>query len=67
MGNTSRTDTSVYIPLFDRFPEGATRSIMTQREEILTAFIAKYGCDPSKIEQVMEFTHDKVIWYIRKK
>ncbi|WCL51489.1 hypothetical protein [Leptospira sp. GIMC2001] len=29
------------------------RKVLEQREEILTAFIAKYGCQPEELEQVV--------------
>jgi hypothetical protein len=44
--------------------------IMDQREEILRAFVAKYGFDPDQIEQVVDMSdYDKMIirWYVRKK
>lgn len=33
-------------------------AILAQREEILTAFVAKYGCDPDNIVQVYEMTNN---------
>lgn len=42
-------------------------NILKQREEILTAFIAKYGYDPDKIEQITENTVDGMKWYVRKR
>lgn len=41
--------------------------IMLEREEILTAFIAKYGCEPDEIEQVEEPTEFGMKWYVRMK
>jgi hypothetical protein len=44
--------------------------IINQREEILRAFIAKYGFDPDEVEQVVDMNdYDKLIirWYVRKK
>jgi hypothetical protein len=44
------------------------KSILEQREEILTAFIAKYGCQPDEAEQITQ--HDKdgnIIYYVRMK
>ena len=41
--------------------------ISAQREEILTAFIAKYGCEPNEVEQVTEFRCDSTVWFVRKK
>jgi hypothetical protein len=42
-------------------------AIMQQREEILTAFIAKYGCQPEEVEQVILHGIDSITWEIRKK
>ena len=42
--------------------------VMQNREEILTAFIAKYGCEPDQVEQIMEKdSQDKLHWYVKKK
>jgi hypothetical protein len=41
--------------------------IIEQREEIITAFIAKYGCQPDEIEQVEERYDGLTKWYVRKK
>lgn len=42
--------------------------VMQNREEILTAFIAKYGCEPDEIEQIMETDHqNRIHWYVKKK
>ncbi len=42
--------------------------IHSQREEILTAFIAKYGCEPEECEQVVICSHDSTIkWFVRKR
>jgi hypothetical protein len=41
--------------------------IMTQREEIAEAFIAKYGLQPDEIEQIVEYQPLKIIYYLRKK
>jgi len=41
--------------------------IYAQREEILTAFIAKYGCDPDHVVQIEEYVYDgSTSWYVRK-
>jgi len=42
-------------------------SIYQQREQIIAAFIAQYGCKPDEIEQVVQYTGDKIKWFIRKK
>ena len=39
--------------------------IYANREEILTAFIAKYGCHPDEIEQVCQIEGMETRWYIR--
>ena len=41
--------------------------LMEQREEILKAFIAKYGIEPDDVEQVFEHEGDKIIWRVRRK
>lgn len=43
------------------------REITKQREEIIEAFIAKYGTNPDEIEQVVESTPTQIIWYVRKR
>jgi len=40
--------------------------IIEQREEILSAFIAKYGCQPDEIVQVEQHTANGVRWYLVK-
>jgi hypothetical protein len=39
-----------------------TEELMSQREEILKAFIAKYGYEPDRAIQVM----DGMKWYVRR-
>lgn len=39
--------------------------IAEQREEILRAFIAKYGCEPDEVEQVMRVSPWETIWFVR--
>ena len=41
--------------------------VMLQREEILTAFIAKYGCEPDEIVQVVTLTPTGSTWTIERK
>jgi len=42
--------------------------IIKQREEILTAFIAKYNLEPEEIEQVINNKNIKeIVWSVRKK
>ena len=45
----------------------AIEDIFRQREEILTAFIAKYGIDPEECEQVIEQGSNKTSWFVRKR
>lgn len=45
----------------------ATDQILAQREEILTAFIAKYGIEPDQIEQMVYTDGKRVLWTIQKK
>ncbi len=46
----------------------AQREINLQREEILRAFIAKYGWEPDECEQVLEMTESGgTRWYVRRK
>ena len=42
-------------------------SINEQREEILEAFVAKYGFQPDECEQVYEETLNGFKWSVRKK
>jgi hypothetical protein len=42
--------------------------IFEQREEILRAFIAKYGFEPDECEQtIVRDHHYKIIWSVQKK
>lgn len=44
------------------------KAIVDQQEEILIAFIAKYGCEPEEIEQVeVEHPNSGRTWYVRKR
>ncbi len=44
-----------------------TERILSQREEVLSAFIAKYGCDPDQIEQVEVQNQDgTTTWFLRR-
>jgi hypothetical protein len=44
-----------------------SKQIMEQREEILKAFIAKYGFAPDEAVQVIEYTHNGTRWYVEKR
>ena len=43
------------------------RQVMEQRDEILRAFVAKYGCGPEEIEIVENFEPNAKTWSVRKK
>jgi hypothetical protein len=45
--------------------KGILKDIYAQREEILTAFIAKYGCGPDECEQVVQHTSDGEKYWVR--
>jgi len=39
--------------------------ILEQREEILTAFLAKYGVEADKVEQVINVGPQGMSWYLK--
>ena len=41
--------------------------VMAQREEVLRAFIAKYGCHPDEVTQVVQNTMDGCVWHVEKR
>ena len=42
--------------------------VHSQREEILKAFVAKYGCEPDECEQVIISDRENIIrWFVQKK
>jgi hypothetical protein len=43
------------------------KEIYAQRDEILEAFIAKYGFEPDECEQVIQYTEDSIIFSIRRR
>jgi uncharacterized protein with von Willebrand factor type A (vWA) domain len=44
----------------------AIARVMDQREEILEAFVAKYGADPDQVEQVEQQMKDgSTCWFVR--
>ena len=47
--------------------QGLFDDIHDQRDDILTAFIAKYGLEPNEIEQVVTMKDNCVVWSVRKK
>ena len=42
-----------------------TAEVMANREEILRAFIAKYGCEPDEIMQYEQLTANGMRWYVQ--
>lgn len=40
-------------------------AITAQREEICRAFLAKYGCEPDALEQVIQHLPDGTVWFVR--
>ncbi len=41
-------------------------SVMQQREEILTAFVAKYGCQPDELIQIeWRKSRTETIWFVK--
>ena len=42
-------------------------SIYEEREKIIKAFIAEYGCKPEEIEQIVQYTGNEIKWFVRKK
>lgn len=42
-------------------------AILAQREEILAAFVAKYGFDPDRAVQIEEDTPEGKRWYVRRR
>ena len=59
---------------YDEILSETVRKIMTdiaeQREEIIRAFIAKYGFSPEEIEQCIDMSHYQegiITWSVRKR
>ena len=52
--------------IFEKYVDCKIRSIYEQREEILRAFVAKHGCQPEEVHQVIEQYPDKIIWRVQK-
>lgn len=40
--------------------------IFAQREEIVQAFIAKYGIQPEEAVQVIQFSENKIFWKVQR-
>jgi len=43
------------------------KQVLEQREEILKAFVAKYGCEPDEMVQVHQWKEGASRWYVEKK
>ena len=41
--------------------------VLEQREEILSAFIAKYELQPEEVEQVVENATGSITWFVRER
>jgi hypothetical protein len=47
-----------------RVARKALEAIYAQREEILTAFVAKYGCQPDEVVQLTRFSEEGQEWRV---
>lgn len=54
-------------PYSTSFIGRALERIAEEREEILAAFLSKYGCNPDEAEQVIKYRFGSITWYVRKK
>lgn len=55
-------------PIYDKAVTKILEKCVTQKEEIITAFIAKYGCGPEEVEQIQGYDrYGLPIWSVRKK
>jgi hypothetical protein len=52
--------------LIDKQTAALLQRIYAQREEILTAFVAKYGCGPEEAVQVQRMTPDGMRWWVER-
>lgn len=51
---------------FSKILNDTLTRIMGQREEILTAFVAKYGCQPERVVQIEQTDEvGNTYWYVR--
>jgi hypothetical protein len=69
--HTTSTEASTMRSL-SGFTEAALekqRKALIQREEIIAAFVAKYGCGPDELEQVEQRKTGgtETVWFVRKK
>jgi len=55
-----------YESLMEEFKK-QYKQVLEQREEILKAFVAKYGCEPDEIVQVHQWKEGSSRWYVEKK
>jgi hypothetical protein len=67
MSTTQGTPTPTKEQLkFKKALKGAIRRIVNQREEIIEAFMAKYGIDPAHMRQIVENTPTGLKWHIER-
>jgi hypothetical protein len=52
---------------FEESVRSAWAKIMEQREDILKAFVAKYGLQPDKVEQVIIRRGNRIMWRVRRR
>ncbi len=52
---------------FSDLAEKKYDKIMSQREEILSAFIAKYGIEPENVVQVLQYTNEGIQFWVERK
>lgn len=62
--NTKPTG-NVTIADLQSITQNAWQQVIAQREEILQAFIAKYGMQPDEIEQVEQRTETGWRWWVQ--
>lgn len=55
------------VAMLDEKIKKLLKDIDAQREEILEAFVAKYGFEPDECEQVLQYTEDSIIFFVRKR
>jgi len=57
------------IQIEQNIDQKVLEEVMKVKNDIITAFIAEYGCPPSQIEVVENWNddHTKLFWYVRKR
>lgn len=60
---TKMNDTDSQLPLAI---QEALERVRAQREEILEAFLAKYGCQPDEIVQIEKRTENGWRWWVER-